>query len=554
MIKKRKELQDTINVTFDISMVDALIKYIRCGDVARSQITQLYKLMKRIDLHQYEYNPDILDRLKLIKTLCMGICDHDIRDESVLMTYLYEHLDIAEDVLKQVNFEKDQLNPSERNMIYNAINERLQYIYIYEVKDDIVTALSTFDHVGFTSYYDVLNSLKEKLSTLMVKLQTLSAPDSLIRSFNFSGEDCMSIINQVVNKAKKPSSVLMTGIRQLNAILAPGFEASRFYIFIGGSGKFKSGTLLNIADQIRLFNPQVKPIENGRRKTILFVTMENTIYETILRIVDMYNNTGKEIRDMTPEEVERILREEGHFCLEGEEGIDIDFRYYSDMEISTADLYSVIRELENAGKDVIALVLDYILKINSAHEHYGDERIRLSYAGRELATLARDFDIPVITAMQFNREGNGILDAAMMERKEDVLRFVGGAYIGQCWDLIQTADWVGFINPEIQRSTGKKFLSFKKYKLRGKEDPLAVDYFNHPFVHNDSMRLEPDVMKPEPVSVISLASDLVTVSEETEKVPNTSAQQRPKIATFTTNQSAKSILKEIDLDGLLKAS
>jgi len=35
------------------------------------------------------------------------------------------------------------------------------------------------------------------------------------------------------------------------------------------TGKFKSGLLLNLADQIRRFNPQIQAVENGVRKTIV---------------------------------------------------------------------------------------------------------------------------------------------------------------------------------------------------------------------------------------------------------------------------------------------
>jgi hypothetical protein len=211
----------------------------------------------------------------------------------------------------------------------------------------------------------------------------------------------------------------------------------------------------------------------------------------------------------------------------------------------------LIQELADQGKQVIALILDYILKINSAKDHYGDERLRLSYAGRELKALAQYFDIPVITAMQINREGNSILEAGMQENKEDIGRFIGTSFVGQCWDLIQESDWVCFINLEMQRSTGKWFLSFKRLKIRGKKDPMAVDYFNHPFVNNNGIRLEPDVNKPEPISIISLASDLVSIDDS--KVDN-SARNRPRVGETGNKQKNNDIMTEIGIEGLIKAA
>jgi hypothetical protein len=265
----------------------------------------------------------------------------------------------------------------------------------------------------------------------------------------------------------------------------------------------------------------------------------------------MYNPGVKDIKEMEVEEVAAILRDQGHFEFTSDQGIDIEMRYYSDLEIATSHLYTLIQELADQGKQVIALILDYILKINSAKDHYGDERLRLSYAGRELKALAQYFDIPVITAMQINREGNSILEAGMQENKEDIGRFIGTSFVGQCWDLIQESDWVCFINLEMQRSTGKWFLSFKRLKIRGKKDPMAVDYFNHPFVNNNGIRLEPDVNKPEPISIISLASDLVSIDDS--KVDN-SARNRPRVGETGNKQKNNDIMTEIGIEGLIKAA
>lgn len=553
MIKKRQSLENkSVSMTFDIEMLDALIKYVRCEWVLQPQVSVLYKLITQLNFDEYKYNPDILDRLKLLKVVSKGISEDRITDESVLKMFIRENLEDAEDILGKVNFEKNQLSQSDCEIMHKAVNERLQYLYIYQVKDDIVHSLNDFDNVGFTSYYDIINEIKIKLSNLLTKLQNVSAPDELIRSFNFSGEEYLELLTKIVTKAKKPSTILQSGIRQLNALLSPGFQSGELYLFLGGTGRFKSGTLWNIADQLRQFNPHVKPVEDGMRKVILFITLENTIYETIIRLFDMYNPTQKEIKELSVEEVAEILRENGKFVFSSEDGIDIEMRYYSDLEINCSDIRVLIHDLRNQGKKVIALILDYILKLDSIKEHYGDEKTRLSYAGRELRSVAQEFDIPVITAMQINREGNGILESSMQENKEDIGRFIGNQYVGQCWDLIQEATWVCFVNLEMQKSTGKWFLSFKRTKIRGKKDLTAADYFNHPFSNDNGIRLEPDVNKPEPISVISLASDLVNIDDSNMEY---NGKKRPKVSDVV-NQGRKSIKKfeEISLDGLIKAS
>ena len=201
-------------------------------------------------------------------------------------------------------------------------------------------------------------------------------------------------------------------------------------------------------------------------------------------------------------------RDAGYTFTE-ENGIDISFRYRANLSISTADLYNMIQTEEDSGREVICVILDYIKRINSPKDWNGDERVRLSYVAQELKALAEYFEIPVITAQQINREGNAIVDAATREDKEDVLRFVGSANIGSAWAIAEESDWLAIINREIQKSTGKMYLTVKRAKLRGK-DIGGTEYFNHPFTNQKNIRLVADINDPFSASIRSLATDLRT--------------------------------------------
>lgn len=547
-VKRRNDASDKINIKFDIPMLNSLIKYVRCQFIPQNQLYNLYKLMKYVDFTTYSYSIDIQDRIKLLDSLCDAIIESNLNDESVITSFVKDRHPDLEILLQSISLTPNQLTKSESDYISKSITERLQYLQVFVVKDDIINLLEKLDNPSeIVSYFSIMNELKGKLSNLLVNIQNSSATNGLLRSFNFSNDNFEEVMRFIISKANRPSSILQTGIRQLNAILSPGFQSGRLYTILGGTGKFKSGTLLNLADQIRLYNPQIVPFENGMRKTILFITMENSIEETIIRLYDMYSDVNDEITNRSVEEVIELLREEGKFKFTDDTGIDIELRYYANLEISTAQIYNIIQELADAGKEVICVLLDYIKRIRSTHEDNGEERIRLSYASKELKSLAQFFEIPVITAMQINREGNSIIDAAMRENKQDVAQFIGTSSVGVCWDLIEESDWVGLINLELQKSTNSLFLTFKRLKIRGKKDPISVDYFNHPFVNEKNIRLAVDVHLDRPLSVISLASDLESIVEKEAKDGSTT---RPKIASSNSN----SILKSIEMTGLLKSA
>lgn len=514
-VNKRKPKDKKLVINFDVSILNSLIRYTRCEYVSTFDLNTLYKLMSQIDPESYKKNDAVYDRIKVLNVLLKSLIEEGIKDEDMLKTAIKDNYPEGLNTIEDVGFRKNSITAGECDKLTKNINARMQTISIDQNRDAIINTLSMIDAAQFSDeYYHLIEDLRTQLMDLVGDLQVRDHEQGLLRDFSFSMTDAAAIINRVVNKAKRPAAVLQTGIRQLNAILSPGFQAGRMYTFIGASGRFKSGTLLNMADQIRRFNPQIPAYENGLRKCILFITLENSIEETFERIFDMYSGLNDDIRTMSMENILDILRTTGQFAFNNSSGIDIYFKYAGNLEINTNAIHLYIKDLRDKGYQPIAVVLDYIKRIDSVHNSMGDERVRMSFVAKELKVIAQFYEIPMITAMQLNREGNSIIDAAMRENKQDVARFVGSSSIGNAWDIVEDSDWVGLINLEMQKSTNQLFLTFKRLKIRSKKVNNTVDYFNHPFESDKNIRLMTDVDKERPVSVISLATDLESIDEQ----------------------------------------
>ena len=172
---------------------------------------------------------------------------------------------------------------------------------------------------------------------------------------------------------------------------------------------------------------------------------------------------------------------------------------------------------------------------------YGDETFRVGCVAKELKTLGEYYNVPVITAQQFNRNGNAIIDSAMRDEKSDLLRLVGSSDIGGAWTVVEEADFVCAINLERHKKENRLYLSFKCTKNRcGNIDKNASSYFNHPFANDQEMRLETDLDKEGSLSIMSLASDLESV--DLEKLEEMS---RPVIVKST---GASSVLSSIGIN------
>lgn len=90
---------------------------------------------------------------------------------------------------------------------------------------------------------------------------------------------------------------------------------------------------------------------------------------------------------------------------------------------------------------------------------------------------------------------------------------------------MENADFFCFINKEIKKGTNKVYLSFKRVKIRGREDGL-LGYFNHPFVENNGMQLMDDIYLDETLSEESLSSDFDGVIEFSGKKGKRKAVER----------------------------
>ena len=216
------------------------------------------------------------------------------------------------------------------------------------------------------------------------------------------------------------------------------------YLAFPGGGK--SQILLKSALDIKKYN-KVQPKNPENNPAVLYITMENSIEETIERIFNM-TVSSEDIRNYTPKQVIKKLREGGALRLTDEDNINIIIKYYPNKSIDTSDLYRIISDLEDDGDEVIALILDYVKRIRPA-DKAKDEKEELKNITNELKNLATYYDIPVITAQQLNRTSASVVDAAIQNKKEDVAKLIGRDGVASAWEInsmVSTHSNVGIKN------------------------------------------------------------------------------------------------------------
>lgn len=497
--------------------------------ITRLHLNNLQKLFAILDPKPFEQDVALYARYMFIikaldarikmgttnKTSLVGAADNPSDPETqIILKYLDEYIDV---------------NHDEILFTLKTIEDILQHSYLLFYRDRIYNVFSKISSGDYDTLGSMNDEVKAVVSNLMTDLRKAESVASM-STFSLEADIFEPFVEETIKNAGDENLALMTGVRALNDILSPGYMPGRLYLWLGVTGGFKSAMLLYSCYWIKTYNkiqPRRKP---GARPTVLYITTENSVEESLIRLFNI-STSSKDIQSFAPAEAVRLMREKGGLSLKDGE-TNIIMKYYGNLEISTADLYTIIDEIEEDNNEVVALVFDYIKRIRSA-EPTQDEIMRLKYASNELKDLAIRLKIPVITAQQINRAGNMAVDDAQVAGKEDLGKLIGRGNVAQSWDLLENSDWVCILNIEVKRDDGSRWLTMNEIKKRYKT-MTDQKYFNHPFAEGSTIMLVDDVNLDRSLSRVSLASDLPGASSDLSFRGSRSAKERTKETPLTT--------------------
>lgn len=503
-----------IKFKFDRAMLNTFIRYIYSDSksISKMNLSNLNKLLEITDEDVYIVNRELYTRLTFAKKSLEAILMKGLVNRDSIIAYAREmNNDLCDKIIQELD-QNGEINEDEIRFVTKAVSDRLQYCFIMIHKEIISKVFYRLDTGDYKYLKDIIQDVKDSCNDMMNDIRKADTKNRN-ETFSLDPDVFESLVTETVNEATNPASILVTGLKTLNLMLSPGYMPGRLYLYLGITGGFKSAMLLSTCYWIKKYN-RIQPSSPGKRPTILYISNENTIHESIIRLFNM-STSPNDITEYSPQDAIKLMRERGGLTLKDETDIDIVMQYYGNFEISTSDVYSIIEDLEDQNREVVCFVLDYIKRIRPAQRAM-DERSQLANVSNELKDLAIRKQIPVITAQQINRAGNMTVDAALESGKEDLARFLGRGNIAQSWDMLENCDWTAILNVEIERSTDKRFLTIKEIKKRYKS-MTDITYMNQPFVEGSTIQLVEDVNMKESVAKLSLSTDMMGLNGKAEK-------------------------------------
>lgn len=397
-IKKMNDIRQIESTKLKIPQnqytLDSVIAFLYKDSVLKTRkvLNHFYRYYKSLDISVYDSKPEIKSRIWVILKTLNLIVDERIYEYNSLKSELLSDDEIDELKIGIIyDIDKLKIGYEESKKLIKKIEDGLNYGYVLTIKNILSDLAMCIDEDDFSTYREVSEELYKLASNIVTMKRYIDIEDSDI-IFSLEPEKFESAISDAMEKLQDKLKIFRTGIQWLNTMLAPGYMSKRLYMYLAFPGGGKSQMLLKSALDIKKYN-RAKPRDPDKRPTVLYITMENSVEETVERIFNMLVSND-DIRNFKTDMVVRKLKEHGKLVLTDEDNINIVIKYYPNKSISTGDLYGIINDMDDEGNEVIALILDYVKRIKCV-DRYSSEKEELKNITNELKNLANYFDIPV---------------------------------------------------------------------------------------------------------------------------------------------------------------
>lgn len=505
MLENRPNNREYMDLKWEVRMLNMIIGYIfkKSKNITNMHLRNVQKLLLGCDYSSYSNRPVIMDRVEFILNVLDARLDKKYEDEGVIIEYCTPANDnpIVDDIIKNLDRYKS-LNFKEIDFISTFVEDRLKYGIILNKAEEMENIINDIKDGEFKTFSEAFDRVDDWINDVKVAKRKISNTwNNNMLDFNDPNID--EKVEEIRSRLGDTSSILITGIQMLNEMLSPGFRPGKLYMFLGLTGGYKSAMLLKIILDCVKYNAKTfKPKKEGYKPYVLYLTMENTIDESFARVWNM----AIENTDLEKNKTSTIVKELRSHKIIGNDDIGILFAYRPNMSITTADLRDMIDEIESTGKEVIMVSFDYIKRI-MPQQRARDEKEMLKNVTNELRQIAIDYQIPVVSAHQFNRSGLAVVNNAMRDNKTDLAKFLGGENVGSAYEVMENPDMSIVLNLERKKDNQLLYLTFYRIKARYRPS-TSLNYFNQPFFKDNEFQLQDDILKANPLGIISLETNM----------------------------------------------
>lgn len=502
--------QEKIALKFNLAMLDRTIIAILTTVSNKKFISNISKLFNILTKESYvvEYEKEF--RVYLIKKMTSLILSNNLTTKEELLSELNvdgKYCDACTNILNL--YHDEYLSPEELDNLDKMISNQLKYGIIENKIDDLIDGINILKAEAYDDYNEEIDKIDGMINRLALDFRDVE--DTIADSrFDLDLSDTAILTNKIqecIDDENNPSSKVKTGLQMFNTMLDGGFEKGRVYCLMGVAKGFKSGLMLNIALWAKQYN-NFRPKDPAKIPTVVYLTLENTTKETLRRIAvwsfgDNFKFSGYKAKDCV-----ELLKQAS---VAGNNNATLQILYRQNKSISTLDIDGILTDLEEDGKECVMLIVDYITRLKPARPtKSGEVRLELSDITNELSSLAKDRDIPIVTAAQMNREAFRMLeDAQTFEEKVAAAGKMGASQTAESINIIQNVDCAIVLNRLTNRKLNEagiceyedNYLMLNMVASRSNSPKITK--FQTRFAEGNHLRLIADINEKVPISTIT---------------------------------------------------
>lgn len=490
-----KEMEIIMRYTLDIDDNDN-----------KNILKNIFNLVNHISLKHYNNESEAKVRLLMLQYIVYNK-KKGYTDEGTILSMVEENFKEFEDVVEEVIYNITNMELKTKEVIYvqSLIFKKLDAMCLIRKKDALEKLLDVLNFGSDTKFNKkkTINMLREIIDDLN-KLEEENPLSPSEESFCLMTKSLERMIKQTLKDYSKVGFKKKTMIKGLNRLLNGGFENGRFYLFSATTGGFKSGTLLNMAYQIKKANNGYKPKIKGAIPTILYVTQENTVRETLERFFAIGSKYPDDrLYNYGPGDSEYIMsvfREIGLIYDPSVSNIDIIVRYTEADSTSVDDIKDLVEKIETEeNREVIVLVHDYLARLETYKSTSAYENaLAIADNVNKFKNFANQKQIPILSASQLSKSAETSINNALQSGQTDLGKLPQKEHVAESYKSVANSDVMMTI--VLERLENKELVAgLKLVKSRnghiGKSDYIVVPFEKNEFAYVQDADLPEGVEK-----------------------------------------------------------
>lgn len=438
-------------------------------------IANIRTLFEFLDISRMDIPEDSRILIKMIQSGIEAI-DCGVREKMAIFQYAVRYPDhpFVVDIHDALG---DAMSNELQNLMNNYLSTLILYKPVYNEAEKLAELAIAVKSKGIKASINAMEEFGDRINSVkrdMDAIKSAKVTDELYIDENYDIG-----LERVAQERDDENSIVLRMFGAMNKLCGGGARLRKSNLIIANTGCFKSGLLLNIALYMKEYAEVPEEFLDGMDAAVLYVTHENTLAQTAMRVLAWYGYSKSEIDRMSRKTFMDTLGE----CLKPKaNGIRLIIKYIDPDTITIADIDMMCEDFETSNKKIIACCEDYIKHVlpNMRDDQVANNVQSGDVTAIQASALARKRFLSFWTASQFGREAQKIKDE-QKEKGLDYLKKLNTSHMAGAFNATNSYESIFIIDRGIVPGTGDSFLAVKLVKDRDDRNDGDGDYYVVPF-------------------------------------------------------------------------